>query len=133
MTKKIILLLLSFTLMVSSLCGCGSSNNEEIDMNQKKVEKMPKENFSEVENSDDSFIPVIRFAVCSDVHISNTDQVEAERFAKLFESAYRFSEENKYYKNLDAVIVVGDMTNSGYEAEYDAFKSIINEPIIWKV
>ena len=69
------------------------------------------------------FVPVIRFAMTSDVHISKTTDVEAARFIELFESAYDYAESSADYSALDAVIVAGDFTNNGAESELNAFKS----------
>ena len=70
------------------------------------------------------FEPVIRFVVCSDVHMSGAGSTEAKRFAQLFRSAYAYSESQTYDK-LDAVIVVGDLTNEGRADELKAFKSVV--------
>ncbi|MBQ7595318.1 MAG: metallophosphoesterase [Clostridia bacterium] len=65
------------------------------------------------------FTPVVRFAVCSDVHISGSENCEnTRRFADLFEEAYNYAETDEKYNNLDAVIVAGDFTGRGDEAQY---------------
>ena len=69
------------------------------------------------------FVPVIRFAMTSDVHISKTTDIEAARFIELFESAYDYAESSASYSALDAVVVAGDFTNNGAESELNAFKS----------
>ena len=43
----------------------------------------------------DEFVPVLRFAVASDVHVNDSgSDVEEERLAKMFEIAYRHSEKS---------------------------------------
>ena len=54
---------------------------------------------------DDAFVPVFRFAIASDVHISTSDSTTAERLAKLFETAYRYSDSHPTYQCLDAVLL----------------------------
>ncbi len=79
----------------------------------------------------EDFTPIIRFAVCSDIHLNTNEdgKVNAERFAKLFKECYNFSEKSDSYKNFDAVIVAGDMTDEGKEEEYELYRSVIDENI----
>ena len=73
------------------------------------------------------FEPVLRFAVCSDVHLNGEENQEAAtRLSNLFEDMYNFSE-SKTYKNFDAIVVAGDFTGGGAEKEYEMFNKIINE------
>ena len=77
----------------------------------------------------ETFEPVLRFAVASDVHISAGDSTNANRLAKLFETAYRYSEAHPTYPTLDAVVLTGDNCDSGSDAEYEILKSVIHENI----
>ncbi len=77
----------------------------------------------------EEFIPVLRFAVTSDTHISRKTDVEAERMKKLLESAYRYAASDKNYGTLDALVVVGDLTNDGGSAEFRAFMDTVNSSI----
>lgn len=82
----------------------------------------------------DEFTPVLRFAVCSDVHISQEeneetgetyiDEVNVEKFRRFYESAYEIAEQDEKYNKLDAVLVAGDMTGSGFADEYEVFMDI---------
>lgn len=82
---------------------------------------------SKLPETPDDFTPVIRFAVCSDVHLDgNPESAEAERLAKLFDTVYAYSETQEY-KNFDALCVVGDFTDQGKAEQYDLFNSIIAE------
>ncbi len=80
----------------------------------------------EVQTPDD-FTPVVRFVVCSDIHLNGDETQEAAiRFANLFNDMYEYAEGCEY-KALDAVIVAGDFTGGGAEKEYEMFNKIINE------
>lgn len=78
----------------------------------------------ELPKTPDDFTPVLRFAVCSDVHLNGEeDQVNALRFADFFEDTYAYAE-TQAYKNVDAFLVAGDMTNGGRDHEYTIFNKI---------
>lgn len=75
------------------------------------------------------FEPTVRFAVCSDVHLNGEEgQAEAEKFRKMFDEVYDYSASQSYSK-LDAVLVAGDFTGRGEDAQYEAFNSIVSEKI----
>ena len=81
---------------------------------------------AEIKTPED-FEPVLRFVVCSDIHLNGEeDQEAAVRFADLFKDMYAYSE-NAGYKNLDAVLVAGDFTGGGAEKEYEMFNKIVAE------
>ncbi|MCR4616100.1 MAG: metallophosphoesterase [Clostridiales bacterium] len=75
------------------------------------------------------FEPVFRFAIASDVHISTTESIRTERFAKLFQSAYRYSDGHKTYKSLDAVLLAGDNCDTGSDEEYAILNRVVKENI----
>lgn len=76
----------------------------------------------------DSFTPVIRFAVCSDIHLSGEEEdINEKRFRELFSEVSSYSNTHESYKGFDAVMVCGDMTEWGREKEYKAFREIIDE------
>lgn len=79
----------------------------------------------------EDFQPVLRFAVCSDVHLSEEEsgKVNAEKFRKAMERAYEISEKDEVHSSLDAVIVAGDMTESGKEEEYKIYSELTKECI----
>lgn len=83
-----------------------------------------EENGAEKDFSAD-FVPVIRLAVCSDTHITDTVNERAVRLGKLFDSAYRYADAHPSYNMLDAVLMAGDITNTGWDYEYKALKSVI--------
>ncbi|MDD6011751.1 MAG: metallophosphoesterase [Oscillospiraceae bacterium] len=78
----------------------------------------------------EDFTPVLRFAVCSDIHISSDEngQKNSERFSRLFDRAYAYAE-GEAYGNLDALAVCGDMTERGKAEEYAAFMEIVNKKL----
>ncbi len=74
------------------------------------------------------FAPVLRFAVCSDIHLNGEEgQDAAVRFARLFEDMYSYSENSDTYKTFDAVVVAGDFTGGGAEKQYEMFNRIVAE------
>ena len=76
----------------------------------------------------DDFKPVLRFAVCSDIHLgSGMEQTNSKRYVSLFEQSYEYSESHSTYNNLDAVVVCGDFTDGGLEGEYKIFNKITEE------
>ena len=74
----------------------------------------------------DNFTPVLRFIVCSDIHLDGDDETQetAVRFRNLFTDMYAYSE-NSDYSNLDAILVAGDFTSGGATNEYELFNSIV--------
>ena len=76
-----------------------------------------------------NFVPAIRLAVCSDTHITDTTNERAVRLGKLFDTAYRYADAHPTYQTLDAVLMAGDITNTGYESEFKALNTIIRKHI----
>ena len=71
------------------------------------------------------FTPVVRFAVCSDIHLKeDASCVEASRFAEMLQTVYKYAGEQEYDK-VDALLVGGDMTDDGLATQYDLFNSIL--------
>ena len=79
----------------------------------------------------DDFVPVLRFAIASDVHVAdNGSEVEEKRLASLFDIAYNYSRNNNTrYKKLDGVIFAGDFTNLGTLYSMQKFKDIVDNKI----
>ena len=82
----------------------------------------------------EDFTPVLRFAVCSDIHVSGKKSTaeenhpEEERLAKLINFMYDYSAKQSY-KGFDALCVAGDMTNGGRDFEYDSFNRVIKDSL----
>ncbi len=74
-----------------------------------------------------TFNPIIRFLAVSDVHYQDEHSVERERMQKALKTAYEIAESHDTYKNLDAVVVVGDFATSGSQIQMDAFKATLDE------
>jgi hypothetical protein len=80
----------------------------------------------EVIEKPENFTPILRFAVCSDVHLDgDEEQINAIRLKNLIEDMNKYSE-NQNYNKLDAFMVVGDFAGGGAEKEYDMFNNIVN-------
>lgn len=76
----------------------------------------------------EDFVPVLRFAVCSDIHLDGEEnQTNAVRFAEMFRESYSYSKSHDKYNNLDAVMVCGDMTDWGREDEYEMYHKVVSE------
>ena len=74
------------------------------------------------------FAPVLRFAVCSDIHLNGEENQEAAiRFARLFEDMYAYSDRQTAHKTFDAVVVAGDFSGGGDEKQYRMYNRIIAE------
>ncbi len=70
------------------------------------------------------FKPVLRFAVCSDIHLNGEeDQQAAVRFAQLFDDMYAYSASCDYNK-FDAMMVAGDFSGGGAEKQYAMYNKI---------
>lgn len=68
---------------------------------------------------------VLRFVAMSDVHVGAAFDTDYRRFGEAMDAAYKYVK-SQAYKNLDAVLVAGDMTNYGYENEMKAFKKALD-------
>ncbi len=78
----------------------------------------------------EEFTPIVRFAVCSDIHLSGeANDINAKKFKNMFKTCYEYSENHSNYKNLDAVMVCGDMTEWGREIEYKSYSKIVSENV----
>ncbi len=89
---------------------------------------------------DGDFVPVLRFAVTSDIHTraagaGTTDYPSAQdltvaksRTEAVFRLSYQYAEKSAY-NGLDAVVTVGDYTDYGRTQQYDAFMSVVNAEI----
>ena len=76
-----------------------------------------------------NFVPAVRFAVMSDIHLKDEPCVEEERFDKALKCAYKLAESDENYKSLDAVVVVGDFANKGSEIQMKKAKTILDNNI----
>ena len=73
--------------------------------------------------SDESYKPVLRFLVSSDVHIGNSASVRDTNLANAISQAYAMANSNANYKNLDAALFAGDISDGGSVTELSSFKT----------
>jgi len=78
------------------------------------------------EETNDDFVPVFRFIAASDIHINVNSPERNERFAQMFQTAYAYADAHPTYNNLDAVVLVGDISDSGTNEEYAIIKDYID-------
>lgn len=84
---------------------------------------------AQAETGKSEFIPVIRFIASSDTHIKDDSDENAERIGKMLDMAYDIAEEDENYKELDALLIAGDLTNDGTESEFDKFSKAVKESL----
>ncbi len=88
----------------------------------------PLNTFSAPDDTSD-FAPVVRFLVMSDSHIKTFADVGCSRIQKAISLGYSDARSDSVYKSLDAVMFCGDITDTGDESQYIAFKSIIDSAL----
>ena len=83
----------------------------------------------ELSGQEDDFVPVLRFLVTSDVHIRNDTAAlnGHEQLAKLYETAYAYSESHPSYNKLDGMFFIGDNTQGGTEQQQTYFFNFLKE------
>ena len=74
-----------------------------------------------------SFRPVLRFAVCSDIHMESFGDARADRLRRFMRLVYAHAAEDASYPALDAMLFCGDMTNSGTEAQVADFWRVVQQ------
>lgn len=74
----------------------------------------------------EDFTPILRFAVCSDIHLTGKDgEFQENQLKSLIKQSYAYSEKSSVYTNLDALMICGDMTDWGRECEYEQLIRIL--------
>lgn len=111
----VIAFMLAFTCILSA---CGGSGN---DISSSAENSTPEVQYGEFET-------VLRFLVTSDTHVSAVTDTSAIRLGKLLTSAYAYAEKQEY-KNVDALVVAGDLTNYGQPYEFEAWKKVVSDNI----
>lgn len=81
------------------------------------------------EMKQDDFIPVMRFVATSDTHIETLGDTGCKRASAMIKTAYAISEADEDYKNLDAVVFSGDLTDNGKLGSFFAFAAITDNEI----
>ena len=77
----------------------------------------------------DDFVPVMRFVATSDTHIENLGDVGCQRISAMLKTAYAISDADEDYKNLDAVVFSGDLTDNGRRKSFYAFAAMTDNEI----
>lgn len=85
----------------------------------------------EILEREEGFLPILRFAITSDVHVRSTknDYGSKEKLVRFIGSAYEYSESQKDYRNLDGLFIVGDFTQDGKTAEYNIVTEQLNRMV----
>lgn len=65
--------------------------------------------------------PDLRFAVISDIHVAPNKTKENDRLKNVFSTI------NELDENMDALAIVGDLTDNGSGTQYKTFKNIVSE------
>lgn len=81
------------------------------------------------ETEKDDFIPVMRFLATSDTHIQTLGDTGCKRTAAMLKTAYALSDADEEYKNLDAVVFSGDITDNGFIGSFMAFAAVTDNEI----
>ena len=81
------------------------------------------------EMKDDDFVPVLRFVATSDTHINTLGDTGCKRASAMIKTAYAISEADRDYKNLDAVVFSGDVTDNGLLGSFLAFTAVTDKEI----
>ncbi|MBP3397279.1 MAG: metallophosphoesterase [Clostridia bacterium] len=98
---KIFAALLAILCLLSALVAC---------------KKEPTENTpgdGDTPNEETGFVPVLRFAMASDIHLVDSPCIRDEKLQKMFEDAYAYSDAHATYQELDAVFFAGDTVDRG--------------------
>lgn len=75
-----------------------------------------------------AFTPVLRFVVCSDVHIDNVGtKTEEERFARMFDVSYSYADAQLDDAGIASVFVAGDISDSGTLVSMQKFFRLGND------
>lgn len=77
-------------------------------------------------SADDTFVPVFRMAVCSDVHVAGANNPALQKkFDSFFKQAYDYAETHEKYETLDAVVVTGDLTHVNTMGQMAGFRETV--------
>ena len=81
------------------------------------------------EMKQDDFVPVMRFVATSDTHIEDFGDTGCKRLSSMLKTAYAISDADADYKNLDAVVFSGDITDNGHLDSFYSFAAITDNEI----
>lgn len=75
------------------------------------------------------FVPVARFIVTSDSHITTIGDVQSTRLQRMIKLGYKIAETDEEYKKLDAVLIAGDVTDMGTKIAFGSIKAAV-QPVL---
>ena len=70
------------------------------------------------------FTPVMRFIVSSDSHITTIGDFQSVRLQKMIKLGYDIAEKDDEYKDLDAVLTAGDVTDQGTKIAFGSLRAV---------
>ena len=73
-----------------------------------------------------AFTPVLRFIASSDTHVREEDNVTVDRIGKMLALGYDAADRDPAYNKLDALLIAGDLTQSGKKTEFEKFSAAVN-------
>lgn len=129
---------LAIILTLSAFFG-GCAKKKDFGKNEYKNQQQNPASVTAYWLDGSDFTPVLRFVAASDVHVFPSYTVNAEsRLKNLFVDAYAYAETQEY-KTVDAVILNGDLCESGRSVEFAHLMQTINEnvraeeTIVWPI
>lgn len=73
--------------------------------------------------NDNTYTPVLRFMLASDVHIGTSPSVRDTNLANAIDYANTFANSSNKYKSLDAALFAGDISDNGDQIALNSFKT----------
>lgn len=86
-------------------------------------------NTNKVPDYKTDFVPVLRFEVMSDTHVKAIGDSHSSRLQKAVSFAYDYASKSDSYKNLDAVVIAGDLTNNGTLDQFTGFAATVKSVV----
>ncbi len=121
---SVLVILFLFSL---SACAGGNRLREDGTTAAAPEEPGPSENDppEEQDPEEEVFFPVLRFVVCSDIHISEEGGLMWNRVEEMMETSYAYSR-SQPYQALDAVVVCGDLTDDGSAEQLRLYRKLMD-------
>lgn len=86
-------------------------------------------NIKKAPDYETDFVPVLRFEVMSDTHVKAIGDTHSSRLQKAVSFAYDYANKSDSYKNLDAVVIAGDLTNNGTYDQFTGFAATVKSVV----
>ena len=130
--RKIVCLCLCFALLFLTACKTKNPTEDptgdpETDPSAPSSDPAP----SPEEPYPDSFLPMLRFAITSDIHVraGSNDYGSSRKLISFIDSAKAYAASYSPYTDLDGIFIVGDLTQDGKTSEY----SVATDTFDWMV